>query len=101
MKRKITLNTLFLLAALPFGALAADPQPAAGGMPPADMSAPPSATIEPSPLFKQLDANHDGYVTPEEAKRSAEVTARFGDLDTNHDGRVSAPEFGAATQAKP
>lgn len=85
--RKLTLSIL-LLGALPL-AQAQTP----GGAPPAQDQIP-------APLFEQLDVNRDGYVTPEEAKRSAEVTARFKELDANRDGRISIDEFKKGMQDK-
>jgi hypothetical protein len=92
MKRKFNLNTLLLLAALPLGALAAAPAAPTGNM----QADPPAATtkkMDPAPLFTGLDSNHDGFVTTDEAKRSADVTARFATLDANHDGKISAAEY--------
>ena len=90
MTRKLSLSTLLLLAVLPLGAIAAEP---------AQQPARVAPTEEAAPLFLQLDTNHDGYVTKEEAKRSAEVTARFNELDADHDGRISAAEFKRGMQA--
>jgi hypothetical protein len=101
MTRKHSFATLLILGALPFGAIAAEQsQPTAQS--PATKSTPsaPAAKKEPAPLFEQLDSNHDSYVTQEEAKRSAEVTARYKELDADHDGRISAAEFKIGMQAK-
>lgn len=108
MKRKISLATLLVLGALPFGAIAAD---AADQPKPMDHpairseSAPtpptsPAAKEEPAPLFKQLDANGDNYVTKDEAKRSADVTARFSEVDKDRDGKISSVEFKEGMHAK-
>lgn len=94
MKRNTTLATLLLLAALPLAAGAADaaaPVPAEKMPPPAPAGD--AAKGETPPLFKELDGNKDGYVTKDEAKRSAEVTARFAELDADRDGKVAAAEF--------
>lgn len=100
MKRKLSLSALFFLGALPLGAMAAESAPPATGNPPAKQApAAPAAKEQTPPLFEQLDANHDGYVTMEEAKRSAEVTARFKEIDRNHDGKVSLSEFRMDTSA--
>lgn len=97
MKYKIDFATLFLLAALPLGALSAEPtQPPAAK----ETATVPAPKEEPAPLFKELDRNHDGYVTKEEAKRSAEVTARFNELDADRDGRIAAAEFTKGMQPK-
>jgi hypothetical protein len=97
MKRKSSLVSLLFLGALPMAAVAADPAQAPAGSA-ATQSAPaaPGAAAAkevPSPLFTQLDTNHDGFVTKEEAKRSAEVTARFSKLDADRDGKIAASEF--------
>lgn len=52
--------------------------------------------------FDQLDANHDGYVTPDElhAHMQAKIRERaakmFDRIDTNHDGSISRDEMQAA-----
>ncbi len=107
MKRNNRLSMLLLLAAVPLGALAADPQVQQVPKAPADY--PPATGMtstgdwgsNPAPLFKELDANHDGYISKDEAKRSADVTARFNRLDANHDGRISVDEFNKGMQPKP
>lgn len=96
---KVSINTLLLLAALPMSALAADPATSGANEAPIDMPAT-SAGIKVDPLFNQLDSNHDGYVSKEEAKRSAGVTASFDSMDSNRDGAISASEFSKA-QGKP
>ena len=90
---KISLPTLLLLGALPLTSVAVEYAQAPAG-------AQPVKEQTPAPLFEQLDVNHDGLVTVEEAKRSAEVTARFKDLDTNRDARISADEFRKGMQEK-
>lgn len=52
------------------------------------------------PLFNELDTNKDGYITRDEAKRSADTTARFDEIDTNRDGRISVSEWKAAEDKK-
>lgn len=97
MKCKICLATLFLLSAVSLGAISAEATPPSAGSPATRSApgtpAPPATSDQPAPIFDALDTNHDGYVTKEEAKRSADVTARFKELDTDHDGRTSASEF--------
>jgi len=51
-------------------------------------------------MFKELDRDKDGQVTKDEAKRSADVQARFNALDANHDGKVSMAEWTAGNKAK-
>lgn len=94
MKRRLSLSALLLLGALPLGALAAQTDRYAQ----APAASPPAK--EAAPLFEQLDANRDGFVTMEEAKRSADVTARFKALDANGDGKISADEFKKGTAEK-
>lgn len=107
MKRNFGLSTLLLLVALPIGAIAAESdRPLAGspqtgspqtGSPAAGAATPP---VEPTPLFDQLDVNRDGYVTKQEAKRSAEVTTRFKALDGDRDSKISLAEFKKGMQPK-
>jgi hypothetical protein len=92
MKSHKRITTLLFLATLPMAAVAADPAQA-----PAGGSTPQSA---PAPLFTQLDSNHDGYVTKDEAKRSADVTARFAALDTDRDGKIAANEYKSGMEPK-
>ena len=92
-QRKISLPVLLLLGVLPLASATVEYAQAPAG-------APPVTAQTPAPLFEQLDVNRDGLVTVEEAKRSAEVTARFKDLDTNRDARVSADEFRKGMQDK-
>ena len=52
--------------------------------------------------FARLDANHDGRVTPDEARamreqrRAQRQTRMFERLDANHDGNISRDEFSQA-----
>lgn len=85
MKFPIKLATLYVLSALPFAAIAAEPPPAKG---------------EPAPLFDHLDVNHDAYLTRDEARPSAAVSARFREIDMNRDGRIAAAEFKEVMQPK-
>lgn len=48
------------------------------------------------PLFTRLDSNRDGRISREEARRSADTTARFTELDNDRDGFISASEWVAA-----
>lgn len=101
MKRNTSLASLFLLAALPLGAIAVDaPPPPEISAPAKDAPAAPAAKEEPAPLFKELDTNHDSFVTRLEAKRSAELTARFKEVDTDRDGKISVAEFTKGMQPK-
>jgi len=81
--------TILLLAAAPMAVLAADPKPA-----------PAPGQSEAPPMFKELDKNHDGQIDQTEAKKSADVTARFSTLDSNKDKRISLTEWQAGEQSK-
>jgi hypothetical protein len=86
--------------ALPLAAVAADPSydqtPTAGqstaGDPPGAQG---RAGDTMSPMFQQLDADHDGSVSTTEAEKSATVKSKFKSLDTNHDGKISPDEWKA------
>ena len=56
------------------------------------------ANQTPEQLLQKLDANHDGKVSPAEAK--APELGAFDKLDTNHDGIFSVQEQAAARQKK-
>ncbi len=104
MKIKTTLAPLLLLVALPLGAISAESTKSAptGPAAPEFMPAPaPAATKdEPVPLFKELDSHHDSSVNKDEARRSAEVTARYKELDFDRDGKISVAEFKKGMQPK-
>jgi len=89
MSRNTRFATILLLAVAPLAALAADPKPA-----------PAPGQAEAPPLFKELDKNHDGFINHSEAKKSADVTARFSTLDANKDGRISVSEWLVDEQSK-
>lgn len=101
MRRSVTLSTLLLFAALPMSALAADAQAPAANEAPIDMPATSAGSTAGSSLFNQLDSNHDGYISKDEASRSADVSAMFDSLDANHDGMISASEYAKGAQSKP
>jgi Ca2+-binding EF-hand superfamily protein len=44
-------------------------------------------------MFEILDANQDGYVTKDEARKSAETTANWKSFDSDHNDRLSYEEF--------
>lgn len=88
MTRNARFATILLLAAAPLAVLAADPNPA------------PAAGQEAPPLFKELDKNHDGQIDRTEAKKSADVTARFSTLDSNKDKRISVAEWLSGEQSR-
>ncbi|WP_168224899.1 hypothetical protein [Azoarcus sp. DD4] len=101
MKSKISLVALLLTGALPLAAIAAEPtRPPAADAPPASTTPamPDSAASksDSAPMFKQLDRNSDGMVSKEEAKRSADVQARFSTLDADGNGSITLAEWTAA-----
>ena len=46
--------------------------------------------------FEKLDKNHDGYVTPAEARGNARLTKDFNTFDVNNDGKLNHAEYVAA-----
>jgi hypothetical protein len=50
--------------------------------------------------FEDLDTNHDGQISQDEAKKAPEIAKKFVQADTNHDGKLDAAEF-AALEAMP
>jgi hypothetical protein len=49
--------------------------------------------------FEALDTNHDGQISRDEAKKSADVSKKFVQADTNQDGKLDAAEFAALETA--
>jgi len=45
--------------------------------------------------FKDLDTNHDGKISREEANKSPDVSSKFTQADANKDGKLDAAEFAA------
>ena len=74
--------------ALPLAANAAGTERPSGGMS--------SGSGGSTPSMKQLDTNHDGSISKEEAKKSSTVSKRFNQLDKDNDGKLSATELNAA-----
>jgi Ca2+-binding EF-hand superfamily protein len=77
--------------------------------PAALLAADPAATTPPAGRphgegrwFSQLDTNHDGAVSREEATAAAQarVDKMFANLDTNHDGLITQDELRAAAEAR-
>lgn len=87
-----TLATLILLAAMPLAATAAETTPTA---PDSGRSAATGSPAEAPPMFKELDKNHDGQLSQAEAKRSADVSARFSAIDTDKNKQISLHEWQA------
>jgi Ca2+-binding EF-hand superfamily protein len=50
--------------------------------------------------FNTLDTNHDGKLSPLEARADPELSMDFDALDVNHDGYLSMEEFQAWPRAK-
>lgn len=88
----LALTALSLYFGLPVAlSVAADqaaPEPSMAGAPAAPGSS----------LFQALDTNKDGFVSRDEAKRSAEVSAGWKAFDTNGDSRLSPEELGITTK---
>ena len=91
MKRH-TLATLVLLAAMPLVVPAAENTPATTDSGRSAATGSPAAV---PPMFKELDKNHDGQISQTEAKRSADVSARFSAIDTDKNKRISLHEWQA------
>ena len=45
--------------------------------------------------FQDLDANRDGQISLEEAKKAPDIAKKFVQADTNQDGKLDAAEFAA------
>jgi hypothetical protein len=78
-----------LAAALPFAALAQQPQP--GGQAPASST--------PEIAFMRADANGDGKLSKPEAARLPAVASKFDALDKDKDGMLSMGEYMTAFDA--
>lgn len=122
MKLRTTLAPLLFLAALPLAAVSAENEAAdssaneqiaanpmnrgSGDERSSPMSgqggttgmSPSAGSSGDSNMFHELDTNRDGFISKDEARRSAEVSARFNDLDTDKDNRISASEFRKSAQ---
>lgn len=49
--------------------------------------------------FQNLDANRDGQISLDEAKKSSTVSKNFSQVDINNDGKLDAAEFAALENA--
>jgi hypothetical protein len=94
----LTLSTVFLLALLAIAlstafayAAGEDDAQTRPYMDPLVMGT--SASSRCSSMFEILDANQDGYVTKDEARKSAETTANWKSFDSDHNDRLSYEEF--------
>jgi Ca2+-binding EF-hand superfamily protein len=43
--------------------------------------------------FDELDKNHDGFLSRDEANGATELDTRFSELDANNDGKLSRDEY--------
>ena len=60
---------------------------------PSDLTHVPNDKRQPSRLFLQLDANHDGYVSRGETAGVRGFDRAYADADDNGDGKLSPDEF--------
>lgn len=44
-------------------------------------------------MYNQLDANGDGYISPDEAAANPQLAEKFKSLDANEDNRLDQGEF--------
>lgn len=51
--------------------------------------------------FQDLDTNHDGYISPQEAKSDPQLSKQFSQADKNSDDRIDQSEFSAFEEASP
>jgi Ca2+-binding EF-hand superfamily protein len=51
--------------------------------------------------FQQLDHEHDGFITVDDAKAWPELRRSFATFDADHDGRLSRLDFDAFEHAMP
>lgn len=89
-----TLAAFVFLAALPLTVPAAEPAAQDPGRSGA------TSSTEAPPMFKELDKNHDGQISQSEAKRSADITARFSTLDADKNKQISVTEWQADDKSR-
>jgi len=51
------------------------------------------------PTFEQVDADHNGYITPAEAEKVEGLSGMFAVIDTDSDGQISAEEYGVQSES--
>lgn len=86
-------KTLIVLAAgAAWAALAAPAVPAASG------EAKSRAAEKADARFDELDRDHDGFLTREEAAEAPELDTRFSELDVDNDGKLSREEYRVVTE---
>jgi Ca2+-binding EF-hand superfamily protein len=49
--------------------------------------------------FQDLDTNHDGQISRDEAKKAPNVSKNFDQTDANKDGKLDSSEFAAMETA--
>jgi Ca2+-binding EF-hand superfamily protein len=84
----VKVQLMLTVAALGCGAVFAQDQPPAGQTQATDDST--------SSIFSQLDTNHDGRISAEEAQASSVVARSFAKADANGDGGITKEEFMSA-----
>lgn len=78
---------------LPIVVLIAAFAAACAGEPQAPPSAPLPAVGVTSPDFYRLDRDHDGRISPREARGDAALKTKWDVLDVDGDGKISQTEF--------
>jgi Ca2+-binding EF-hand superfamily protein len=58
-----------------------------------------SEPVDAAALFKQLDRNGDGYLSPQELASDAAKRGNWIAIDRDRDGRISRAEFGTVPMA--
>ena len=56
---------------------------------------PRGTSLDPHGRFDELDVNHDGYVSRDEARNAEELNTRFSELDRDNDSKLSRQEYNA------
>ena len=77
------------------GSAATPAVPATPAMPasPASRAEPREGVGAAPAAFRQLDKDHDGKLSKEEAQSMPDVQTRFAAMDTDHDGKISSAEW--------
>jgi hypothetical protein len=56
---------------------------------------PRGTSLDPHGRFDELDVNHDGYVSRDEARNAEELNTRFSELDRDNDSKLTRQEYNA------
>jgi hypothetical protein len=67
-------------------------------LPGGSASATTSTTISASE-FRQMDKNHDGFLSKDEVQGNSSLSANFDSLDKNHDGKLAQAEVTGSASA--